>query len=242
MKTDTNIRYDRIYVAGGAPRSQLETLSAFLEIGGSLVGPFDDCLLRVTRRSETSFSEEVKAQVRFAPLINTVDEISENEERKLEQGTSKDQNSAVHKEIVHAKRRRLRGPTEELKFARLVWTPKLHKRFPLNFRNCVLAILMLQKRGVGIPSTLSRDTWMYIFSFCCRDWFHVKLSEIQLLRNLLEEETRARKEAEARAAKAERDRAMMCALLFQTQCENNPVRSRLLRAVMGLPDDSDDGE
>jgi len=179
--------------------------------------------------------------VRFAPLLNSVDEISDGEERKLEkQDSMEDQSSATSTEMAQAKRRRLRGPMEDLKFARLVWSPKLHRRFPSNFRNSVLAVLMLQKRGRNVPSKLSRDTWMYIFSFCCRDWFQAKLSEVELLRRLLEEETRARKEAEARATKAERDRAMMCALLFQNQCDNNPARSRLLRAVMGFSEDSDD--
>jgi len=82
LQPQHNIRYDRIYVAAGAPNSMCERLGEFLEIGGCLVGPFDDTLLKVTRRSSDSFSKEVKGHVRFAPLLKSLEEKEEEEEEE----------------------------------------------------------------------------------------------------------------------------------------------------------------
>eukprot|EP00465_Bigelowiella_longifila_P005988 CAMPEP_0185269738 /NCGR_PEP_ID=MMETSP1359-20130426/40674_1 /TAXON_ID=552665 /ORGANISM="Bigelowiella longifila, Strain CCMP242" /LENGTH=266 /DNA_ID=CAMNT_0027861049 /DNA_START=1 /DNA_END=797 /DNA_ORIENTATION=- len=80
LRPQHNIRYDRIYVAAGAPNSMCEALGEFLEIGGCLVGPFGDTLLKVTRRSPTSFSREIKGHVSFAPLLTHLEGKGKEEE------------------------------------------------------------------------------------------------------------------------------------------------------------------
>jgi protein-L-isoaspartate(D-aspartate) O-methyltransferase len=64
--------YEAIAVAAGAP-SPPRSLLAQLTIGGRLVVPHGTAssqqLVRITRKSETEFSEEDLGDVRFVPLI-----------------------------------------------------------------------------------------------------------------------------------------------------------------------------
>eukprot|EP00466_Bigelowiella_natans_P020708 jgi/Bigna1/77931/fgenesh1_pg.51_\ len=288
LQPQHNIRYDRIYVAAGAPNSMCERLGEFLEIGGCLVGPFDDTLLKVTRRSSDSFSKEVKGHVRFAPLLKSLEEKEEEEEEEEDHeamissddeeekevknrnrtgdderkdegahdqktrcssedaetemmitatitssSSSSSSSSSYSSSSQQIKRRRLTPPRlkhlnkshsnhqqqqqrqhqHHLRFVATVWSPRSHCSFPKKFRAAIFGILVHQRRRRdGLISRLPRDTWMYIFRFMNRDWFHKEKTEVELLRDLLEKETRARKEAETRAiaAERERDRAMMC--------------------------------
>jgi len=64
--------YEAIAVAAGAPRPP-PTLLDQLAVGGRMVLPFGDVeqqrLVRITRRSATSFYEEDLGDVRFVPLV-----------------------------------------------------------------------------------------------------------------------------------------------------------------------------
>jgi len=65
------MRYDRIYVGFGCRKDtgpEKYKLQNLLEIGGLMVGPFDDELLRIERISETEFHQQRIAYVCFAPV------------------------------------------------------------------------------------------------------------------------------------------------------------------------------
>ncbi|GAB5357647.1 hypothetical protein AAMO2058_000392000 [Amorphochlora amoebiformis] len=251
LKPENNIRYDRIYVAAGAPRSMCKHLSSFLQIAGILVGPFDDALLKVTRRSETSFSEVVKAHVRFAPLLRTLSDqdisdfsqdisqdFSEEEERESREERKNEsrmcESSMEIEEIALSlrgnqgkpKRRRVQGP-KDLTFKPIIWSSRSHCFFPSAFQKALTVILIYHKRRDNILARVSRSTWFYIFQFMNRDWFDVEVSEVELLRRLLAAETQSRIEAEARVTRAERerDRAMMMMQLFFHRGTNQDLTS-----------------
>mmetsp|Transcript_27771 Transcript_27771/g.67541 ORF Transcript_27771/g.67541 Transcript_27771/m.67541 type:complete len:444 (+) Transcript_27771:212-1543(+) len=234
LEPDNNIRYDRIYVAAGAPRSMAFKLSQFLEIGGFLVGPFDDSLLKVTRRSETNFSEELKAHVRFSPLLNSLEDKAGSVFSESD-SDSPAQDTEITSPGSTKKRQRVESPRGVLSFSPVLWSPRSHAAFPRQFKNAVIGILILQKRKGCIMERLPLHTWFYIFEFMNRDWFHVEMTEIELLKQLLANETRARKEAEARAAKAERerDRAMMIALCFPSR-EHARGNQSLFERIRGM--------
>lgn len=66
-----SMKYDRIYVAAGAAEEDAAFFQQFLTIGGVLVGPFGDTLLKIARRTEDDFSSQLVTKVMFAPLIHT---------------------------------------------------------------------------------------------------------------------------------------------------------------------------
>jgi len=167
LKPENNIRYDRIYVAAGAPKSMCKTLCNFLEIGGSLVGPFDDRFVKVTRRSETSFSEELKAQVRFAPLLRSLEDATYSSEDSEENEEGEEATASPpkpSKRESQVKRRRL-SPQKSgcLTFSPIIWSPRNHIAFPKLFKSSIISILILQKRNCLI-SKLPRHTWFYVFT------------------------------------------------------------------------------
>ncbi|KER28853.1 hypothetical protein T265_04394 [Opisthorchis viverrini] len=62
--------YDRIYVGGGIrSRAQLQALLRFLKIGGIMVAPVQDELLKITRISEDRISRIDLLSVSFASLV-----------------------------------------------------------------------------------------------------------------------------------------------------------------------------
>jgi len=80
-----------------------------------------------------------------------------------------------------------------------------------------------------------------------RDWFHAKKSELELLRELLKNETRARKAAESRAekAEAERDRALMINMFLRsgTTGRGENRSTNLIRAmILGEQENSDNDD
>lgn len=72
VKAEECIRYDRIYIGAQCPPSERHRVSALLTIGGILVGPIGDELLKVIRVNEEEFTQVSLACVRFAPLVRSI--------------------------------------------------------------------------------------------------------------------------------------------------------------------------
>jgi len=61
--------YDRIYVGAGCDSRFKEVFQKLLSIGGIMVGPFDDEILKIRRLGPDNFSSVVGSSVHFAPLL-----------------------------------------------------------------------------------------------------------------------------------------------------------------------------
>ncbi|CAK4130794.1 unnamed protein product [Aphanomyces euteiches] len=79
METVKNMKYDRIYVGGGAPLSLIETVKELLNPFGIAVGPFKSQLMKIRRRDGDQFSQLVLTHVQFAAMresdANNVDRV-----------------------------------------------------------------------------------------------------------------------------------------------------------------------
>jgi hypothetical protein len=69
---------------------------------------------------------------------------------------------------------------------------------------------------------LPQSLWFEIFEFMDRDWFEPELTEVETLRMLLEQEIRARRLAEERAARAERERDNAISMLLAVRMRMFP--------------------
>jgi len=69
LSLEHNMKYDRIYVAAGAAEEDATFFRQFLSVGGVLIGPFAESLLKITRRTEEDYSSLLVTRVMFAPLI-----------------------------------------------------------------------------------------------------------------------------------------------------------------------------
>jgi protein-L-isoaspartate O-methyltransferase len=114
------------------------------------------------------------------------------------------------------------APPAQLFFRELVWSPERHHEFPQRFRKGVRALLALQRRPSGIVGRLPQSLWFEIFEFMDRDWFEPELTEVETLRMLLEQEIRARRLAEERAARAERERDNAISMLLAVRMRMFP--------------------
>ncbi|OQR95733.1 hypothetical protein THRCLA_07618 [Thraustotheca clavata] len=68
MEVDKNIKYDRIYVGGGAPENMIATVHSLLKPMGIAIGPFGNKLMKIRCREDGTYSQIVLTNVQFAPL------------------------------------------------------------------------------------------------------------------------------------------------------------------------------
>jgi protein-L-isoaspartate O-methyltransferase len=145
--------FDRIYIGASVEHAHLSKLTCLLKVGGILVGPVEDELVKVIRVRKTEgvqptdddFSQKVISGVRFAALLST----------------------PVSTVIIPAK----------------VWEPNAHHLYPDSFRNASKALLLccnaeyeqpplkkeILNEGVNLAAMLPKVLWMEILSFTHRD-------------------------------------------------------------------------
>lgn len=211
-----NMRYDRIYVAAGAESEDVEFFQQFLTLGGIMVGPFGETLLKVQRRTEEDFSSHEVIRVMFAPLDrSSMDSASPPQKRP------------------------------RVLLAAPLWSPLTAHRFPSVFNQSAGALNVLQQRPAstgGVLSLLPPSLLFHILSFCARDWFVPEVPLVDYLLAQLRDEIKARKEAEAHALELqrERDEAMMLCMYLRAQLRNHSLEGR--RAVEEGDSDDDDEE
>ncbi|CAM9237823.1 unnamed protein product [Ascophyllum nodosum] len=136
--------YDCVYVGAGCDAElTLPYLQGLLNVGGVLVAPFGEELVRVQRTAENSFSRRSLCNVCFSPIIMP---------NRKDRGMSDAQPPAV-------------------RFVVRPWSPVCHSVYPPSFRKTVVTVLMANNRKDSLPSLLPPALWMEIMSFARRDWF-----------------------------------------------------------------------
>jgi len=158
-------------------------------LGGTLVGPFGNNLMKLVKTGEKDYSVHTLARVQFAPLIFPENNLTENR-------------------IISTLPTLMWQPETHCKF------PEQFKQAVIT-----VLLMERRKDSdgnpTGLPALLPKHLWFHILSFASRDWFTTPLTRVELLEKLLAQEIKAREEAEKRAAKAEdsRDRLMMAMYL-----------------------------
>lgn len=69
LKLECTRKYDRVYCGAACPESHEAFIKQFVKIGGILVMPYKDHLLRIERVDTNSWKHRVMLPVLFAPLI-----------------------------------------------------------------------------------------------------------------------------------------------------------------------------
>ncbi|KAG8037320.1 hypothetical protein G9C98_005530 [Cotesia typhae] len=69
LKLECTRKYDRVYCGAACPESHEAFIKQFVKIGGILVMPYKDHLLRIERVDTNSWKHKVMLPVLFAPLI-----------------------------------------------------------------------------------------------------------------------------------------------------------------------------
>lgn len=62
-------QYDRVYCGAACPESHEALIKQYVRVGGILVMPFKDHLLRIQRVDENTWTHHTMLPVSFAPLI-----------------------------------------------------------------------------------------------------------------------------------------------------------------------------
>jgi hypothetical protein len=152
--------YDRIYVGAGCDEDLKERLLGALSLGGVLVAPVGDHLLKIRRVDDSplphsNFVATVLSGVRFVPLIGPpavpaatfASPSAADDDRGAKRGRATDP---------------LRAPQ---RMPLLMWTPTTHAVFPLAFKRSALALLMAGGRAQApLPQTL----WFEVLAFTSR--------------------------------------------------------------------------
>jgi len=187
--------FDLIYIGAAISKRDLPRFKSMLKPGGILVGPVEDELVKCVRMqasasNEKEYTLQVLSGVIFAPLVK----------------------KPGMKTVIQAS----------------VWSPTNHLLYPDTFRKACEQILLCSQfasknanfgsssesgKPTNATSLLPRAMWIEVLKFCSRDWFEPPLNELEFLRKRLQEQqamtemvNKARLEAEARAAVAERER------------------------------------
>jgi len=222
------IGFDRIYIGASVSPKYLSKLRSLLKIGGVLVGPVGDELMKITRikrssadgENSTDFSPQVLSGVRFTALLEV----------------------RSSKTLLPSR----------------VWSPSVHQTYPEAFRKSSKELLLCshapfvqpiptphQQHRLNMAATLPRVIWLEILSFTHPNWFELPQSEECILRQRLSEEQEnsrnahaARVEAEARCHAAERERDVFrllarrwqsrLLLLQQNRTDNDTVGDEML--------------
>eukprot|EP00903_Cladosiphon_okamuranus_P006015 g5935.t1 len=136
--------YDCVYVGAGCdPDLTLPYLKGLLNVGGVMVAPFREELIRMERMSDGSFSSRTLCNVCFSPIAMPADPNDSHG-----------------------------GPEPQpVRFVVKPWSPLCHSVYPSSFRDAVVTVLMANGREDALPSVLPPALWMEIMSFARRDWF-----------------------------------------------------------------------
>lgn len=62
-------QYDRVYCGAACPENHVNYMKNLIKVGGILVMPLNDQLLKIKRTSETTWEEQFLLSVSFASLI-----------------------------------------------------------------------------------------------------------------------------------------------------------------------------
>ena len=209
-------KYDRIYIGAGCPEAHKEYFFSLLANDGLIVVPIDEAgkLLAIRRVLGSVYSTTVVADVHFAPL----QAIPPSSALTARDGT-------------HAL----------IKLPPVTWAPtkSRHAQFPPTFR-LAASLLILSNRFSSAKRTqdgtrcmcplLPTAIWMYVLSFCSRDWFVPVPTPLALLGAELEAERSMRLTAEAalgaalaarKAAERERDVLRLVVAQMRREAQQN---------------------
>jgi len=183
--------FDRIYVGGALEMDQVQHVTKLLKMGGVMVGPVEDELVKIRRTSnanttgEEEFSRQVLSGVRFASLLD----------RPSPKIVLR---SEVWDPSIHAS------------------FPSSFREASQELLLCNRAAFQQPVRPserTNSASLLPKHLWLEVLSYTTRDWFESPRSEEEFLRRRLQEEQstsqrerKARMSAEARLQIAERER------------------------------------
>ena len=144
-----NIKYDRIYVAGGVAKEDQEYFTSLLKPGGILVGPFGSSFLKLIKpmdRYDENFNNDGKIKISEEIICNVIFK------------TMICCNEALPRDFVLIK---------------YIFSNHTYLDAPKRFRSATIAILILSKRGM-----LNKDVFLYVLSFCGLDWFNLTQCEL----------------------------------------------------------------
>ena len=156
-----------------------------LAVGGVLVGPLGDDLLKIRRVSDhpsTGLVVTSLAGVRFAPLVRF-----EPESAAAGGPPSISQAGSV-------------------RLPRRVWCPTVHSSYPRTFTDSVRTLLLVAARRGTLPNSLPSGILEEVIRYTDRLWFVPEPSEVDKLRRRLDAEVAAREEAESTVREAKRAR------------------------------------
>lgn len=151
MGISTDSGYDCVYVGAGCnPDKTMDYLKGLLNVGGILVAPFGEELVRMERTVDGSFSTRTLCDVVFSPIVMPPPPPKVTENKGGE---------AVAEE------------PPAIRFKVRPWSPACHSVYPEAFRNAVKTVLLANNREDTMPSVIPATVWMEIMSFARRDWF-----------------------------------------------------------------------
>eukprot|EP00614_Pseudopedinella_elastica_P009510 CAMPEP_0172604074 /NCGR_PEP_ID=MMETSP1068-20121228/24315_1 /TAXON_ID=35684 /ORGANISM="Pseudopedinella elastica, Strain CCMP716" /LENGTH=397 /DNA_ID=CAMNT_0013406017 /DNA_START=125 /DNA_END=1315 /DNA_ORIENTATION=+ len=197
-----SLKYDRVYVGAACTRGLQDSLCLALKVGGILVAPVGDELVKVTRLDDKTgphaFDMQVISGVRFVDLVKP-NPITASADPP---GTP---------------------PEKQVPFLPTpVWSPASAARFPSAFKRGARAVLLVAGRA-PVP----HQVWLEVLGFTDRSWFDTAPSEADKLRLRLALETKARLEAQQVARDAKRARRVA-----ERECERfRSLASRLERQL-----------
>lgn len=180
------MRYDRIYIGAACPPDMRDFMCELLAVGGVLVGPLGDELLKIRRVSDhpsTGLVVTCLAGVRFAPLIRS----EPSSDAAAEGGPSL-------------------SLTGSVRLPRRVWCPMVHSSYPRSFTTSVRTLLLVAARPGTLPASLPSGILEEVIRYTDRLWFVPEPSEADKLRRRLDAEVAARQEAESMVREAKRAR------------------------------------
>jgi protein-L-isoaspartate O-methyltransferase len=165
-----NIKYDKIYIAGGCEDvADLPYFLTLLKPKGILVGPFGSSFLRVTKKKNGEEDDVFSLcdHVMFKKLEKDLKEGKEEEkdddkEKKGKKNTKKCIVLAPH--LFHAKQ---------------------FQNVDKSFQDAAISVMILSRRGIAgkLPGLLPSFVWFHILRFCTHDWFDHPPKEVDLLKN-----------------------------------------------------------
>jgi len=223
------LKYDRVYVGAGCPESHWHIFREFLNPGGIMVLPIDDTseLSRVQMNSDRDFVLTALSSVRFSSLVGTIDNlhfprmvragneltnIDSDDESASESESESESEPESEPETAVALVPKQYEPVALPRCSE--WSPFTHMLFPLTFQRALSGIMYSRHND---RRRLPLHVWMFIFTFCPRDWFEPGVDETLLIKRDLREERRARQEAETRLQTTEH-------LLMSTTRDRNSYR------------------
>lgn len=168
MDVNAGMRYDRIYVGAGAS-ARARYFYHMLEVGGILVGPFQDGhgqqLERVVRESATRFKVHILSSVHFAPLVEPIP--------MYRRAPGVTETPLNHPPSGEAFVEGLPGVPFRFALRQQPWTPQQNSAFPLSFRK-IVAELMRSNNVSGLPA----DIWLqHVLPWCPRWWFEASRNQ-----------------------------------------------------------------